>query len=152
MYKPTSVTVGTSATLISPAVSPKAADVAVFDTEHAMELAIGAIVQTATGRRYWCVSAGTASLVAPTHADGDAANGGATLRAMHLKREYLAIVNHGAVAVTLGLGDPAVAGKGILLNPQGGSIEFKRGDGPVPQGKIAAIAASDTSVVGIQEG
>lgn len=152
MYKPTSVTVGTSATLISPAVSPKAADVALFNLETPMVLAVGDIVQTATGHRYWCVGAGTASLVAPTHADGDAVNGTATLRAMHLKREYLALVNHGAVVVTLGLGDPAENGKGILLNPQGGSIEFKRGDGPVPQGKITAIVASGTSVVGIQEG
>jgi hypothetical protein len=54
--------------------------------------------------------------------------------------------------VTLGLGDPAEAGKGILLNPSGGSVEFKRGDGPVPQGTITGIVASDTSDIGIQEG
>lgn len=152
MFKPVSVTVGASATLILPAVSPKAADIAAFDVEEAMELTVGDIVETSTGRRYWCVGAGTASLVEPTHDDGDAANGDATLRAMHLKREYLALVNHGAVAVTLGLGDPAEAGKGILLNAGGGSVEFKRGDGPVPQGKITGIAASATSVIGIQEG
>lgn len=152
MFKPVKVTVGTSATLILPAVAPKAADVVAFDVEVAMELEVGDIVETSTGRRFWCVGAGTASLVEPDHADGDAANGDATLRAMHLKREYLALVNHGAVAVTLGLGDPAEAGKGILLNPLGGSVEFKRGQGPVPQGKITGIVASDTSDIGIQEG
>ena len=152
MFKPVSVTVGASATLILPAVAPKAADVAEFDVEVAMELAVGDIVETSTGRRFVCVVGGEASLVEPDHVDGDAANGETTLRAMHLKREYLALVNHGAVAVTLGLGDPAEAGKGILLNPGGGLVEFKRGDGPVPQGKITGIAASDTSVIGIQEG
>ena len=151
MFKPVKITVGTSATLILPAVAPKAADVVEFDTEEAMELEVGDIVETSTGQRFWCVVAGTCSLVEPTHADGDAANGTATLRAMHLKRGYLAIVNHGSVAVTLGFGDPAEVGKGILLNPNGGSVEFQRQDNP-PQGKITGIVASDTTDVGIQEG
>jgi hypothetical protein len=152
MFKPMSVTIGTDATLILPAVAPKPADVLEFDTETEMELAVGDIVETSAGLRYWCVAAGTAALVEPSHADGDAACGDATLRKHHARREYLAIANLGAVALTLGLGDPAVAGKGIVLNAGGGTVEFKRGDGPVPQGKITAIVASGTTDVGIQEG
>ena len=152
MFKPVSVTVGASATLILPAVAPKADDVALFDVETEMELAVGDIVETAAGLRYWCVGAGDAALTEPSHADGDAACGTATLRKHHARREYLALVNHGTVAVTLGLGEAAEVGKGIVLNPVGGSIEFKRGDGPIPQGKIFGIVASGTADVGIQEG
>ena len=152
MFKPVNVTVGTGATLILPAVCPKAADVSDFDTEDAMTLSVGDIVKTSTGRLFVCVAAGTASTTEPTHADGDAVSGGATLRAMHPRRDYLALVNHGSQAVYVGLGEAAEVNKGIMLNAAGGSVEFKRNDGLVPQGKIYGITAADTSVVGIQLG
>ena len=150
MFKPVSVTVGADVTLLLPAVSPKATDVVDFEAE--MALTVGALVKTTAGLIYWCTAAGNAGSIEPDHVDGDAVSGSATLRKHHARREYLALVNHGAVAVTLGLGDPAEVSKGIVLNPAGGSVEFRRGEGPVPQGKITGISGNDTSVVGIQEG
>jgi hypothetical protein len=154
MYKPMNVTVDASATLLLPAATPKASDVQDFDLEEAMTLAVGDIVKTSAGRLYWCVAAGDTDYEnEPYHDDGDATNGTATLRAHHARREYLALVNHGAEAVSLGLGETAVDGKGIRLNGLGGSIEFKAVDGRVPQGKVTAICASGGSTtVGVQDG
>jgi len=150
MFKPVNVTIGTSATLILPAVSPKASDIEEFVAE--MALTVGDIITTSTGRLFWCVSSGTAGTTEPDHDDGDAANGAATVRAMSSHREYVALVNHGAQTVYLGLGDPAELNKGIMLAPNGGSVEFKREDGQVPPGKIWGIVSTGTSIVGIQVG
>lgn len=146
MFKPVNVTVGTDATLLLPAATPKAADVSDWVAETA--LAVGTLVKTSAGRIFWCVTAGDTGTTEPTHADGDATNGTAVLRAHRACRQYLAVVNHGAVAVFLGIGETAELDKGIRLNANGGSYEPER----VPQGKIQAIAASGTAVVGIQEG
>lgn len=65
------------------------------------------------------------------------------------QRLYALLVNDSAIVIYLGMGAPAVIGRGIRLNANGGSYEINLMN---PwHGRIAAIAASATPDLAIVE-
>lgn len=146
--KPSNVTVTNASKLIVPATSPAAADI--LEWEASTAYSYGQIVEGANVALYWCVVAGDSGSAAPSHDNGDAADGTVTWRRLWPIRNALTVVNAGTAAVCLGLGVAAESQKGIRLSANGGSMEWegKR----TPQGAIYAIAESAGShVVTVQE-
>jgi len=112
-----------------------------------------AIILGSNGVIYWCVAAGTTGAAEPTHTDGDADDGTVTWRVVHTERNVVSIVNAQAVVISLGRGNAAEDGKGIMLTSTGGAHNEGYDGGPVYQGAWYAIAASGTTnELGIQEG
>ena len=69
--------------------------------------------------------------------------------AINRVRTYALLVNDGTDIIYLGMGIPAVSGRGIRLNPSGGSYEINLTN-PF-QGEIYAVAAAGTPAILIQE-
>lgn len=148
-YKPSSHTVEAISTLIMPACKPRT----ISDWATAVVTALGDIIKNATTLiPYWCTSAGTTTgATAPVATDGDDTTDAAvTWRVLHNVRNNFVIRNLGSVNVSLGFGNAAVDGKGIVLKA-GDAFNAMMDSNDCPQGDIYAIAASGTASVAIQE-
>lgn len=80
---------------------------------------------------------------ATTAASSTVATSDTTVVATSTSRRYLVIVNDGPAAVYLNFGTPAIKGKGILLNANGGSFEVNAQN--LFTGAVHAIASSTPS-------
>ena len=114
-YKPQSVSVVTTSTLIIPAATPEATNAWAASTV----VAAAEILNVASQNFWWVTSAGTTWTGAPSHYDGDATNGTATLRAIHARRAKLVLSNIGTANVFVAQGNAAEANKGLLLLANG---------------------------------
>lgn len=76
---------------------------------------LGEVVHVSSNYFYWVTVAGTFETNAPSHYDGDATNGTATLRFIHRERHKLTLSNNGTNNVSLAFGNAAEAGKGFIL-------------------------------------
>lgn len=95
-------------------------------------------------RYYMAIEAGTSGATAPSHALGTATDGTVTwLKVKPGLRQGLAIVNASTNAVYLSVASSAEEGKGIYLSGQGSAWEPNH----TPQGRITAIAGSDSNLV-----
>jgi len=147
--KPLGIEVSNTSRMIVPPVQPDADDLK--DWAAGTAVAVGAMIEVA-GRRYWCTVAGTTGSAAPTHTDGDAADGTATWRWIRPVRSRVWIVNDSSVVIYLAFVSPAVANAGIRLNAAGGAFNSPE-NWACPRGGVWAIGASaGSNNLTIQEG
>ena len=88
----------------------------------------------------------------PTHTAVTATVASGEVLAANKHREYVLLVNDGAVDVYIKIGAAAVVNEGIRLNANGGSYEMSRAFGNLFVGAINAIVGSSTAVVLVTEG
>lgn len=91
---------------------------------------------------WWVVGAGTCWTGAPTHYDGDATNGTATLRYIHKDRSKIVLRTMDAANVWLAFDNAAAVDKGILLRASGADT-FETDY----QGAIYGISSAATNTV-----
>lgn len=154
-YKPLSISVNASSIMIVPPTgqfigdSSNSVTVKAFAASTAYNY--GDIIRTTTNGYFWVIVAGTTTTTEPTHTDGDAANGTATLRAVRWSRNILTITNTSSVTVYISRGTAAEAGKGIMLTQNG--VMNEGYSGPLPyDGPWYAIGAGTGVTLAISEG
>lgn len=105
---------------------------------------IGAVTQSGT----WNVNVTKTALTpsSPTFATVSTASGQIAAAG---NRKGLIVVNESNVRVYLGMGAPAVVGRGVALMPSGGS--FTMGEYDYSTGAINAISTSSSNNITVQE-
>ena len=153
-FKPLNIPVTTGSLMVVPPTGQYIGDndFTVLDFEASTTYAYGDIIRSTSNGYYFVIVAGDTGLTEPTHTDGDAVNGTATLRAVRWARQVLSITNTstGTVVVSLSRGTAAEAGKGIVLTSYGTLSEGFSGPAPY-DGPWYAIG-SGAGTLAISEG